>query len=170
MRYCDHTLVSKGADSVDRSVKPAKVGARVVLLIVCLLALVAVFGCTLKTSREGIPSQAQSTIDQVGEEIPAGRYDQIYDDSADEYKHANTHEQSGAVFKMVKAKLGNVKSRTLHSATERDSPGGEIPGHSLMISYQTTFDRGEGMETFTLLERDGKWLLAGYFVNSSGLK
>jgi hypothetical protein len=42
--------------------------------------------------------------------------------------------------------------------------------HRLVIRYETKFERGDGLETFTLLERDGRWLLAGYFVNSDALK
>jgi hypothetical protein len=46
------------------------------------------------------------------------------------------------------------------------------------VVYQTTFDhtRGTppqpvmGMETFTLLERGGRWYLGGYFLTSDALK
>ena len=33
---------------------------------------------------------------------------------------------------------------------------------SSYLSYQTRFERGEGMETFTLIEENGRWLLARY--------
>jgi hypothetical protein len=36
--------------------------------------------------------------------------------------------------------------------------------------YQTRFQQGDGMETFTLVEQNGRWLLARYFVNSTALK
>jgi hypothetical protein len=52
---------------------------------------------------------------------------------------------------------------------EQNTVGAE-PGQSFIIQYQTSFDRAEGMETFTLVERQGRWLLARYFVNSDALK
>ena len=36
--------------------------------------------------------------------------------------------------------------------------------------YQTTFDRGAGMEAFVLVEHGGRWYLAKYYVTSSGVK
>jgi hypothetical protein len=73
------------------------------------------------------------------------------------------------VFRRLHDKLGKVENRALHSATEQTNSGGALKGHAFIIIYQTKFEHGEGMETFTLVERDGKWLLAGYFVNSTAL-
>ena len=42
------------------------------------------------------------------------------------------------------------------------------------LRYNTKFKRGDtetdGLETFTLIERDGRYQLAGYSVNSNALK
>ncbi|MGA9994289.1 MAG: DUF4019 domain-containing protein [Pyrinomonadaceae bacterium] len=121
-------------------------------------------------SRSGIPDGAQSAIDSLTSEIDAGEFDKIYQESAEEWRHRATSEESKAFFETLKTRLGNVKSRAYHTATEQRNTGGPIPGHSFVITYRTTFDRAEGMETITLLERDGHWLLAGYFVNSDALK
>jgi hypothetical protein len=40
----------------------------------------------------------------------------------------------------------------------------------VIVIYQTSFERGEGMETFTLVDRGGAWQLAKYFVSSTALK
>jgi hypothetical protein len=40
----------------------------------------------------------------------------------------------------------------------------------VVVVYQTSFERGEGMETFTLLGRAGQWYLARYFVSSNALR
>jgi hypothetical protein len=45
-----------------------------------------------------------------------------------------------------------------------------LKGHVFILSYETHFERGDGMETFTLIEENGRWLLARYFVNSTALK
>jgi hypothetical protein len=123
-------------------------------------------GCTLKATRGGIPPQAQGVIDATTSDIADGNYEKIYAEAAEEWRQAATLEQSNATFKTLRDKLGNVKGRSFHSATEQDA----TDGHSFVITYKTTFDRADGMETFTLVERDGRWLLARYFVNSDALK
>ena len=122
--------------------------------------------CALQASRAGIPPQAQAAIDTVSNDIAEGRYEKIYNEAADEWRAATTLEQSNATFKRLKDKLGDVKSRSFHTATEEDKPG----AHTFIIDYKTTFDHCYGMETFTLVERNGHWLLARYFVNSDALK
>jgi Protein of unknown function (DUF4019) len=135
-------------------------------LSVILVAVLLAAGCALKANRGGIPAQAQATVDAVTADIAVGRYDKIYEEAAEEWRQAATPEQSDATFKKLKERLGNPKSRAYHSATEQDGTG----GHSFIITYTTSFERAEGMETFTLVEREGRWLLARYFVNSDALK
>ena len=136
----------------------------------CLLTFAFLSSCTLSASRGGIPPEAQAAIDSLTSEIDAGEFDKIYKESAEEWRHRATPEESKTFFETLKTRLGNVKSRAYHTATEQHNTGGSIPGHSFVITYRTTFDHGEGMETITLLEREGRWLLAGYFVNSDALK
>jgi hypothetical protein len=122
--------------------------------------------CALRASRAGIPPPAQVSIDTVSSDLAEGRFEKIYNEAADEWRQATTLEQSNETFKRLKERLGDVKGRSFHSATEEDKPG----AHTFVITYKTTFDRGDGMETFTLVERKGQWLLARYFVNSDALK
>ena len=120
----------------------------------------------MKASRGGIPQQAQAVIDVTSNDLAEGRYEKIYAEAAEEWRQAATPEQANATFKRLKERLGNVKSRSFHSATDQDSTS----GHTFTITYNTSFEHGEGMETFTLVERDNRWLLARYFVNSDALK
>ena len=137
-------------------------------VVACLIStlLIVTAGCTLKANRGGIPPAAQAVIDSTAKDIAEDRYEKIYNEAAEEWRQATTLEQSNATFKTLKDKLCNVKSRSFHSATEQDATS----GHSFVITYATSFERAEGMETFTLVERDGNWLLARYFVNSEALK
>jgi hypothetical protein len=132
----------------------------------CLLPFAFLSGCALRASRAGIPPPAQAAIDTVSNDISEGRFEKIYNEAADEWQQAKTLEQSNEILKQLKEKLGDVKGRAFHTATEEDKPS----AHTFTITYKTTFDRGVGMETFTLVERKGQWLLAGYFVNSDALK
>jgi hypothetical protein len=126
--------------------------------------------CALRANREGIPSELQSTLNTLSEDIDNNRYEKIYNEAAAEWRRDSTLDESSAVFKTLKSKLGRVENRALHTATEERNSGGPLPGHSFIITYQTKFEHGDGMETFTLIERDGRWLLARYFVNSTALK
>jgi hypothetical protein len=136
-------------------------------LRVILAALVfAAGGCTLKANKGGVPAEARATVETVGEDIAGGRYEKIYNEAAEEWRQATTPEESEATFRKMKDKLGDVRTRSFHTATEQDGTG----GHSFVITYATQFERADGMETFTLVERDGRWQLARYFVNSDALK
>ena len=136
------------------------------LLFAFLILNFAFSACALKANRGGVPAEARATVDAVSEDVAGGRYEKIYNEAAEEWRQATTPEESEATFKKLKDRLGNVRTRSFHTATEQDGTG----GHSFVITYATTFERAEGMETFTLIERDGRWQLARYFVNSDALK
>ena len=117
-----------------------------------------------------MPSDVNEVIATVGENIAQERYEQVYNESSDLWKKEVTLEQSNNVFKTLRTKLGTVESRTLHSANEQQNSGGVLKGHVYILTYQTRFERGDGMETFTLIEENGRWRLARYFVNSTALQ
>ena len=133
---------------------------------VLVFIAIVINGCAMRASHQGIPPEVEAVVTTVGDDANEGRYEKIYNEAADEWRQATTLEQSNATFKRLKDKLGDVKSRSFHTANEEDKPG----AHSFIIDYKTTFDHGDGMETFTLVERNGHWLLARYFVNSDALK
>lgn len=142
------------------------------LLIASLLVSVLLFGvaCATNQSSRSIPPQVESTISTLSDEIAAERYDKIYNEASELWREKSTLEESAATFKTLRTKLGAVESRTLQSATEQQNSGGPLKGRVYIVNYRTKFQNGEGMETFTLVERDGRWLLARYFVNSTALK
>src|SRR5215213_6509009 len=120
--------------------------------------------------RARVPAEVQEVATHCGEQIALRRYEQIYNESSSLWKKDVTLEQSNEVFKTLHTKLGKVESRSLNSANEQHETGGALKGHVFILSYETNFERGEGMETFTLIEENGHWLLARYFVNSTALK
>jgi hypothetical protein len=112
----------------------------------------------------------ESTVNSISEEIAAERYDKIYNEASELWRQDTTLEQSNANFKTLSNKLGPVENRMLQSVTEQQNSGGPLKGRAYIVTYRTKFQKGEGMETFTLIEGDGRWLLARYFVNSTALK
>ncbi len=131
-------------------------------------------GCSVgQQQRErpsSIPAEAQTTVDRVTAQIEAGNDEELYREAAEEWRRSSSPEQSRAIFETLRAKLGKIKERARQTVHDEQRGSGQGAAHRLVIRYETRFERGEGMETFTLLERDGRWLLAGYFVNSDALR
>ena len=120
--------------------------------------------------RRGIPAGAQAALDQSIEDIDAGRYEKLYHEASDEWRNDATLDESKATFQRLRDKLGKVRTRTIQTESEEETGTAPISGHSVEVVYQTSFERGDGMETFTLVERRGSWYLARYFVSSTALK
>lgn len=131
---------------------------------------VSALACGLKSERRGIPAEVEAAISAVSEDIATDRYEKIYNEASELWRQDASLEQSISAFQTLKTKLGKVEDRTVHSATEQHNSGGPLKGDAFIITYQTRFEKGPGMETFTLVKRDKHWLLARYFVNSTALK
>ncbi len=125
--------------------------------------------CSFNAERRSIPPEVEATIGTVSDDIAHEQYEKIYNEASDLWREAATLEQSTEVFKKLNTKLGKMENRTLHTATEQTNSGGPLRGRAYIVSYITKFERGEGMETFTLVKKDHQWLLARYFVNSTSL-
>jgi hypothetical protein len=139
--------------------------------VYCVAVLVGILSlaCNTGTRRSGIPAGAQTALDAAIEDIDAGRYDKLYDEASDEWKRQSV-DQSKSNLQTLRDKLGRARTRDLQTAREEQTSTGPVPGHSVTVIYQTSFDRGEGIETFALIEHNGRWALAKYYVSSSGLK
>ena len=140
------------------------------LLLVVFPSILTVVACRQDAGRGRVPGEVQEVVTNVTDLIAQERYEQIYNESSELWKKEVTLEQSNEVFKTLRTKLGRVESRSLNGATEQENSGGVLKGHVFILSYETHFERGDGMETFTLVEENGRWLLARYFVNSTALK
>ena len=139
-------------------------------LLILFVSMLTISGCGQEAQRGRVSSEVQEVVANVGDLMAQERYEEIYNESSDLWRKEVTLEQSNEVFKTLRTKLGKVESRSLHSATEQQNSSGILKGHVYILAYQTRFERGEGMETFTLIEENGRWLLARYFVNSTNLK
>jgi len=140
-----------------------------ILLIVFLFAI-SLAACRQDAGRARVPSEVQEVVTTVGDDIAQERYEKIYNESSELWRRDVTLVQSTEVFKTLRTKLGKVESRSLNSAIEQQNSGGPLKGHVFILSYETRFERGDGMENFTLIEENGRWELARYFVNSTALK
>ena len=140
-----------------------------VLIFAGIVAFLCV-GCRQNTRRSGVPSDAQTVLDTAIQDIDAGRYEKLYHEAGDEWRKDSTLEESQATLQRLHDKLGRARVRNLDTAREERTGTAPVPGHSLVAVYQTQFERGDGMETLTLIEHGGKWFLAKYFVTSTALR
>ncbi len=141
------------------------------LILTCFTAIcILSIACSHGERRSGIPADAQAVLDTAIEDINAGRYEKIYNEAADEWRRDTTLEESKTTFERLHEKLGRAGVRNLQTAREEQTSTAPLPGHSLIAVYQTSFERGQAMETFTLIERGGRWYLAKYFVSSTALQ
>jgi hypothetical protein len=138
--------------------------------LIALISALTISACGRDVDRARVPTEVLEVVTHVGDQIAQGRYEEIYNESSDLWKRDVTLEQSNEVFKTLQTKLGKVESRSLHSAAEQQNSSGTLKGHVFILSYETRFERGAAMETFTLIEDNGRWLLARYFVNSTALQ
>jgi hypothetical protein len=139
-------------------------------LILLVTALFLINACAAKGLRDRVPNEVHTVIASLGDDLAQERYDKIYAESSSLWKKDSTAENSTEVLKSLRAKLGKVENRSVHTATEQQNSGGPLKGHAFIITYQTKFERGNGMETFTLIQEDKEWKLARYLVNSTDLK
>ena len=159
----------KAGTGEQKAVGSRRKAAKNALTAFCLLLCAFLFPACGE-ERRAVPPGAQAVVDGVTEDIAAGREAKVYAEAAEEWRAQVTAEESGRKLARLRERLGRVRGRTLHSGREQQSASAPLSGHSLELVYRTEFERGEAMEKFTLLERDGGWLLAGYSVNSDALK
>jgi hypothetical protein len=135
-------------------------------LIVALLSS----GCAIDRHRTGLPAGAQEVIDELTREITAGEFARVYETAADEWRASVSAAENERILARVRDTFGRVQSRSPLNASERGDAGGTRGEHTVLVSYNTKFERGDAIESFTLIERKGRWQLARYSVNSDALK
>ena len=132
-----------------------------------VLLLSASLACHMDARRSGLPAGAQAAVDELTENIAEGRFDEVYAAAADEWRATAGADESRNILARVRDRLGRVQSRVPLGATEQPNAAA---GRTLLISYNTNFERADAIESITLVERQGRWQLARYAVNSDALK
>ena len=141
------------------------------LVTVALIVALTTGACGLKNQgNSSLPAEVETTIATVSDDLEWERYEKIYNESSSLWKRDATLEQSTETLKKLRVQLGKVENRSLHTVNEQRNSGGPLQGHVFIVTYQTKFEQGQGMEWFTLIEEDNRWALARYLVNSTALK
>jgi hypothetical protein len=136
-----------------------------------LLSLALLAACGVEQKRSGLPPGAEETIERITSDLSRGDYEKIYAEAAEEWRRTAGADESRANLERIRNALGVVLSRAQLGAQERDARGNDAQaGRTLVVGYNTKFERADAIETFTLVEREGRWLLARYVVNSNALR
>ncbi len=98
--------------------------------------------------------------------VDAGDYDESWTAAAAYFRNAIGKEQWRQTLTGVRQPLGGVLRRELASATFAAELPGAPDGEYVVIQFNTTFENKRvAVETVTpMLEDDGSWLVAGYFI------
>jgi hypothetical protein len=164
-------MMSFAWTKADRSRNPRTGCPQSQLITLLLMVALIAGGCGLKNmGSSSIPTEVEDAIATVSDDLAWERYEKIYNESSTLWKRDATLEQSTEILKKVRTQLGKVENRSVSSANEQRNSGGPLQGHVFIVAYQTKFENGQGMETFTLIEEGNHWALARYLVNSTALK
>ncbi|HLL77259.1 MAG TPA: DUF4019 domain-containing protein [Pyrinomonadaceae bacterium] len=139
-------------------------------LLLSAFCLLLFSSCGVDERRGSLPPGAQAAIDRLTEHYAEGRFAEIYSEAADEWRAAATADQSRATLERARERLGRVVSRAAVRAAVQENGAGTTGARSVSVNYNTKFERADAHEAITLVERDGRWQLARYTVNSDALK
>lgn len=99
--------------------------------------------------------------------VDSGNYAQSWNTSASYFRTAVSQEQWRQSMVGIRQPLAGVVTRELKSKTHVTELPGAPDGEYVVIQFNTTFENKRvAVETVTpMLEDDGNWLVAGYFIN-----
>lgn len=96
----------------------------------------------------------------------AGLYDKTWEQAAIPFKQAVTKADWEATLRAVRAPIGDLKNRSVVSATFAEKLPGAPKGKYVVIQYASEYTKkAEVTETVVpMLGEDGTWRVSGYFV------
>lgn len=117
--------------------------------------------CGVKQSMEDATAEIAQFHTRYGKE----NYKAIWASTSDEFRKITTQDQFQRLLTAIHAKLGAVKE-TKQQGWQANTNNGVS---TVVINTGTTFEKGDGTETFTFI-REGKDLkLLGYNIQSAAL-
>ena len=129
------------------------------------LALMLGFGSAAQ-AQDSSTKAAQSAAEEWLLLIDGQNYAASWDTAAVMFRNAINQEKWRAAVQAARTPFGQMKSRTLQSATSATTLPGAPDGEYLVLRYTTSFEnKAAALETVTAMrEKDGTWHVAGYFV------
>lgn len=126
-------------------------------LVVCFGVLL-VFGCSAGEAKKSAEAEA---VPAFHAQYDRSDFETIYKNARNEFREATSRDDFDKFISAVRRKLGKVKSSSRQTWNVNVGTGGT----RIVLTYETEFEYGKGIETFTFL--NGK--LLGYNINSNTL-
>ena len=108
---------------------------------------------------------ADREIARFHEELNSGQFDKIYSEASPEWKQASPEPDTVQLFVGIHKKLGAFVSGKQNSW--RVNYGTD--GSTILVLYDSQFEKGAGQETFTYRSTSKGVQLVGYNLNSRAL-
>lgn len=98
--------------------------------------------------------------------VDAGNYEESWKTVAGYFRNAVSKEQWRQAMEGIRRPLGNALTREIMGKTFVTELPGAPDGQYVVIQFNTSFEnKRNAVETVTpMLEDDGSWLVAGYFI------
>jgi hypothetical protein len=136
------------------------------LRLIMVIALSAIGGSSVIRAQESGTAAAQSSVETWLSLIDHQNYAASWDTAATLFRNAVTKEQWQAAAQAARSPLGQLKTRTLKTATATKTLPGGPDGEYVVMQFDTSFaQKAAAVETVTAVrERDGTWHVGGYFI------
>jgi|HubBroStandDraft_6_1064221.scaffolds.fasta_scaffold698085_1 hypothetical protein len=98
--------------------------------------------------------------------VDAGKYPESWHSASSLFRQKIPQAQWESSVAGVRASLGALQSRTLQSATPKESLPGAPDGHYVVLQFAATFEhKASAIETVTpMMDTDGQWHVSGYYI------
>jgi hypothetical protein len=110
-------------------------------------------------------ADSEAAVGKFHQQFDAGSFDEVYGNAAPELKAATSKDKFLSFMTVVHRKLGNILSTK--QANWRVFAG--TNGNFIDLVYNTTFEHGQGVESFRFRTDLGAPQLVGYNINSTDL-
>ena len=131
-------------------------------------ALLAAAASGHAAENNAVAEKAATTAAQTWlTEIDNGDYTQSWQEASAFFRSAVTEDKWKSSLEIVRKPLGKLTSRKVKKAQFATSLPGAPDGQYVVVQFDTAFEnKPSAVETVTfMLEKDGQWRAAGYFIN-----
>ena len=132
---------------------------KLIATLIALTLLLCACSPTLSTA------DSEATVGKFHQQFAASSFEEIYDNASPELKDATSKEKFVSFMTMARRKLGTVQSTKQSGWHVTDSKMGDF----IDLTYSTTFEHGQGIESFRFRTDHGPPQLIGYKIDSRDL-
>lgn len=134
-----------------------------ILLAALALGVIAACGGFFYLLFRNMDASVSPTVDELFAAIETGRFVETYDThTTPELRRVASREKYAELGKLIKTRLGALKSKSLSSANVRQNNADTFAD----VTYQGVFERGEGQIRARFKGDGDRWLIVNFHVDS----